>query len=295
MEGLIQTSGLYRGLLLVYPMKTCVIGARGFIGSHFYAYYKQHDPFLIATDYRFIHGLARMNLDSPILPSELSSDYSHVFIAAGVGNPQKCEADPKKTFQCNVEAPLMLAKECLKKGLMPVFLSTDYVFDGKEAPYRVSDAPSPLNEYGRQKAELEKRALDLCKENCLIIRLSKVYGLDPEDNTLISEMIQTLRKKQTLLAATDQVFAPICIKDVISGFERLKNEKATGIFHFAGPRSLSRFELAKLIAQKIGADEDLVKPISLECLQDSVKRPKNTTLVSEIGKITVEEAIAGMA
>ncbi len=40
-----------------------------------------------------------------------------------------------------------------------VFISTDYVFDGKNAPYREADEPKPLNKYGESKLEGERVVL----------------------------------------------------------------------------------------------------------------------------------------
>jgi hypothetical protein len=40
-----------------------------------------------------------------------------------------------------------------------LFISTDYVFDGKNPPYKVTDEPNPLNLYGKGKVEGEKLTL----------------------------------------------------------------------------------------------------------------------------------------
>ena len=37
-----------------------------------------------------------------------------------------------------------------------IYISTDYVFDGKNAPYNESDEPNPLNKYGESKLEGER-------------------------------------------------------------------------------------------------------------------------------------------
>ena len=40
-----------------------------------------------------------------------------------------------------------------------LYISTDYVFDGKKAPYKETDEPNPLNKYGQSKLEGEKIVL----------------------------------------------------------------------------------------------------------------------------------------
>ena len=43
----------------------------------------------------------------------------------------------------------------MKVGAWVLFISTDYVFDGKNPPYAVGDQPNPLNKYGKSKLEGE--------------------------------------------------------------------------------------------------------------------------------------------
>lgn len=291
MDLFFQKSGLLGGLLLVYSMKTAVIGARGFIGRHFYAYYAHDKSPFLATHHTPFAEMECLTLASPFsFPFSLEG-HTHVLIAAGFSHVGQCEREKDYSYQCNVEAPLCIAKEGLKKGVTPIFFSTDYVFDGTKAPYSLEDPLSPLNEYGRQKAELERRALALCQGNCLIIRLSKVYG-DMHETPWIQELFEKLQRGEEVKVAHDQVFAPIHIQDVVDGVSALQAKGQVGIYQFAGPQPLSRYELAKLVAQKIGAKETLLKQISIEELADGIKRPKNTTLLSKMGKRKVEEAIA---
>ena len=63
------------------------------------------------------------------------------------------------------------------------------------------DAPddamtTPLNEYGRQKAEVERLLPEVCQGNCLILRLGKVYGTTPGDGSLLDEMATLLLARE---------------------------------------------------------------------------------------------------
>jgi S-adenosylmethionine synthetase len=42
-----------------------------------------------------------------------------------------------------------------KLGILFIYISTDYVFDGTKPPYKIDDKPNPLNKYGISKLEGE--------------------------------------------------------------------------------------------------------------------------------------------
>ena len=76
-----------------------------------------------------------------------------------------------------MDGTLELARQLAGEGVVPVFFSTDQVFDGRDGRY-VDEAPAnPLNEYGAQKAEVERRLPEVCGGRCLVVRLGKVFGL----------------------------------------------------------------------------------------------------------------------
>jgi dTDP-4-dehydrorhamnose reductase len=49
-----------------------------------------------------------------------------------------------------------------------LYISTDYVFDGKSPPYAVDAVPNPLNLYGKTKLDGEKVTLEVGKGNILM-------------------------------------------------------------------------------------------------------------------------------
>lgn len=42
-----------------------------------------------------------------------------------------------------------------KENIFFILISTDYVFDGKNPPYKEDDTPNPLQAYGKSKYEAE--------------------------------------------------------------------------------------------------------------------------------------------
>ncbi len=50
-----------------------------------------------------------------------------------------------------------------KIGAILLFISTDYVFDGKKPPYSVDAQPNPLNKYGKSKLDGERVVMETNK------------------------------------------------------------------------------------------------------------------------------------
>ena len=72
--------------------------------------------------------------------------------AAAYTAVDKAESEPELALAINGTAPGVLAEEAKRLGSILVHYSTDYVFDGtKQGPYVESDAPNPLNVYGKTK------------------------------------------------------------------------------------------------------------------------------------------------
>ena len=56
--------------------------------------------------------------------------------AAAERRPDVVEKDPDAARELNVGATSLLAQECRRLNVKMVYISTDYVFDGTNPPYR---------------------------------------------------------------------------------------------------------------------------------------------------------------
>ena len=76
--------------------------------------------------------------------------------AAGYVRVDDAEDDAERCMRENVLGPVCLAKECERNQMPFVTFSSDLIFDGtKNELYIESDVCSPLNVYGKSKAEAE--------------------------------------------------------------------------------------------------------------------------------------------
>ena len=205
---------------------------------------------------------------------------THLIIAAACCNIESCSKEPKKSYQINVEGTLELVRQSIERGLFPILFSSDYVFDGMDREYDESSKTAPLNPYGKQKEELEQRLPDYSKGNHLILRLSKIFSLEKGSGTLLDEMASELCKGRAVRAATDQLFCPLEIGDLMTFITLLLKQKARGLYNVGGSERVSRYDLALRVAKALGVSEAAVMPISLDELGGTV-RPKSTALSSQ--------------
>ena len=72
-----------------------------------------------------------------------------VIHAAAERRPDVVEKNEEETMALNVFGTQFLAEECACRGIFMLYISTDYVFDGTQPPYKVDATPNPLNTYGK--------------------------------------------------------------------------------------------------------------------------------------------------
>jgi dTDP-4-dehydrorhamnose reductase len=261
-------------------MKTVVLGGVGFIGRHFLSKYRVFYPDTIGTSSRPLSSHLFFDLKKPdIAPLQLREHgYTWALIACGMTGIAQCERDAAMAHRINVEGTLETVRQLIDEGITPIFISSDYVFDGAKGGYSTGDPRQPLNVYGRLKAEAEENIIARCNNRCLIVRLSKIYGLYRGDGTLIDAMAQVLQRGDTLQAAIDQIFCPTFIEDVVEGVVSAQTAHVTGLINLCAPETWSRFDVACVLADALGIHKEKIAPIALDDLRESFKRPKNTSM-----------------
>lgn len=252
--------------------KTLVIGASGLFGRHFLEAYRKYYPDTVGTTRQ------EFDMSSPNLDVIDTAGYEYALIAAAVTSIARCENEKKESYRTNVTGTLELVKQLKKRKIIPIVFSSDYVFDGIGGDYDEESPLYPLNEYGRQKAVMEKGVQKICGKGFLLVRPSKVFGLTSGDGTLLDEMANNLKQGIPIRAAYDQIFCPLSITDLVHGVMKLQSLECRGIFHICGENRFSRLDIGQAMAKKLSANTALVQSISLDDLNESFERPKNTSM-----------------
>ena len=222
-----------------------IIGASGYIGARLYSLLGRGRA--VATYHaRPIPGGVRFSAGETDIRRVLDAipgvRYAHVLF--GVTNMDLCAREPQQTGRVNVDAVCAVLDELILRGIVPLYASSDAVFDGVRGDYLETDETRPVLTYGKQKAEVEKH-LSAKPGRWIIARPGKTVGTDPGRGNMLGDWIDRLLAGDRIPCAEDQIFSPVDVDDVVRGMVDLMEGGQCGIFHLAGPRALSRLDFAK--------------------------------------------------
>ena len=263
--------------------RALVIGASGFVGR---AILSQLGPYHGVGTFHSKPAAGLIRFDAVTdrlsdLLGGLPADLTHVFVPFGVADPDQCARDPAGTRMLNVDRAICLMEDAFAAELVPVFVSTDYVYDGSK-PLRTEDEPrTPMTEYGRHNATVEGW-LETRKEPWLIARLSKVVSSDTTTRGVLGQWVNDIRDGRPMRSATDQIFSPAFVDDVAGAMIALADANLRGIYHVAGPRPMSRYDLNRMLVEAVDnvrpRVKTLVEPCRLQEIPFLEQRPLNTSL-----------------
>jgi len=197
---------------------------------------------------------------------------------AALGNVDQCEQDHDLAWSVTAKPSMAIASIAKKIGAFPLYLSTDYVFDGISGGYREGDPPAPVNYYGLVKlvGEIAFQSVD----EYAIVRASSIYGLGPGRMNFAKFLINKLQNNEEVRALIDQYTTPTQATLLAKALMEIIEERLTGIFHITGER-LSRYDFAIKVAEKLGFDKTLIKPAKMEEMKWIARRPKDSSLSCE--------------
>ncbi len=264
-------------------MKILVTGSSGMLGRAFLAALSSESTDLVGVD--IAEPAVRDASPSPLrfadicgikaVTSIFSEEKPDVVIhAAAWTDVDGCEKDPVKARKINVGGTVNVAEAC-KKGSIPlVFISTDFVFDGrKNTPYVENDECSPLGVYGTTKWEGEK-AVKETLENFAIVRTSWLFG--PGGKNFVDTIMSKTPEESPLKVVDDQIGSPTYTKDLAAAIQRFIDGgiKGGGIYHVCNSGQCSWYEFAVKIKELAPGMKDVgIEPISSESLARPADRP----------------------
>ncbi len=184
--------------------------------------------------------------------------FDSALLLLGDTEPNSCVRDPERSEAVNVTGIKAVIDDLVAAGVRPIFISSEFVFDGRQGNYGESDSPNPILVYGKQKLEIEHH-LKMVLEDHVILRLAKVYGETPGDGTLFTNWLTPVAEGGRLKCASDQFFSPIFVDDVVDVLLSTVDQPIRGTFHLGGPQVLSRMACLQALINAVST----LRPVDL--------------------------------
>lgn len=192
-------------------------------------------------------------------------------------NVDGAEDDVDTCMKVNSESTKWIAEECKKIDSKFIYISSDYVFDGKkDGIYGVDDNTNPLNIYGKSKELGEKNSL--LNPKTFIVRTSWVFGINGKN--FVKTMLRLAKIKTELSVVCDQIGSPTYTKHLAKILVDVSLTDKYGVYHATNEGYCSWYQFAKKIFELRNINI-LVNPITSDNYPQKAKRPKNSCLSKE--------------
>ena len=165
----------------------------------------------------------------------------------------KAEEMKEAVYKVNALGPKYIAEAAKEVGAKMVYISTDYVFDGKgDKPFEVDDPKKGLSTYGLTKSQGEDFVTSTL-EKYFIVRISWVFGLN--GNNFVKTMLKLANNgHKELNVVNDQIGSVTYTKDLAVLLVDMIETTKYGIYHATNEGFISWADFAKEIFKLAGLD-----------------------------------------
>ena len=200
-------------------------------------------------------------------------------------NVDLCEDEKAACDALNVDAVQYLADACACIDAHLIHISTDFIFDGEDGPYKEEDEPNPLSYYGLSKLNSEQ-LLYAHKVKWSILRTIIVFGVGENlsKGNIVLWAKGALEKAEPLNIIDDQFRAPTLAEDLAEACILAAKKKAYGIYNASGKDIMSIYEIVERIAKYYGNTTENLNKISTATLNQKAGRPPRTGFILDKAK-----------
>lgn len=272
-------------------MKIILIGANGQLGSDLVAALAGHDVMLAVqpgTAGRGDAGRRYVELDvsdpDQVRAAVVSFRPDLILNTAAFHRVDDIERDARLALQVNAWAAQQMALICREADIAMLYVSTDYVFDGRKgAPYVEDDLPNPLSAYGASKLAGELLIRSAWRRH-YILRTCGLYGLAGamgKGGNFVNTMLRLGRESaqtgKPVRVVHDQICTPTYTKDLAQQIACLIETGQYGTYHATSDGQCSWHEFTREIFRLAGIP---VEPVAItsEELNLPARRPPYSVL-----------------
>jgi dTDP-4-dehydrorhamnose reductase len=268
-------------------MRILITGSNGLLGQKIVKQCLAHSIAFLATSKGEnrnpdcpIEYYSELDIANPTQIHEVFSSFAptHVIHTAAITNVDYCETHPEECELINFTSVKLLFEESKIHNAHFQLLSTDFVFDGENGPYKEDDSVGPLSKYAKSKVDAENILLESSYSNTSIVRTIIVYGNahNLSRSNLVLWAKDALQKQTEIQVVDDQYRSPTWADDLAWACLEICRRKKQGIYHISGPETLSIYGIVERIAQHFEFTMDSVKKVKSSTLNQPAKRPPLT-------------------
>jgi dTDP-4-dehydrorhamnose reductase len=267
-------------------MKIFISGASGLVGSNCLQHFKEQGVDCIGSYFSYpidgIYYYNTLNLKDENNFDIINYNPDVIVHCGAMTHVDACETAVQESYDKSVQSTINLIQIAKQLNAKLVYLSTDYVFDGKHGPYE-EDAPvNPLSVYAKHKLEAEQIVLAELK-NSLVLRITNVYGNEARNKNFVSRIVEQCQAGATLnlKLPLDQYATPVNAYDVARAMYLLLKDEHRGIYHIASTDWMNRIELALRVLKYYPNAVYNLEPITTAAMQQPAARPLKGGLIGK--------------
>jgi dTDP-4-dehydrorhamnose reductase len=259
-------------------MKIFISGASGLVGGNCLKHFLANNINAIGTYFSYalpdIYYFDTLNLNNPDNFDVMNFKPDVIVHCGAMTHVDACETSIEESYNKTVQSTLTLIGLANTLNAKLVYLSTDYVFDGKRGPYFEDDAVNPLSIYAKHKLEAEEAVIKN-SANHLVLRITNVYGNEARNKNFIARIIDQCMANETLKLTLpyDQYATPVNAYDVARAMLLLLQNNKNGLYHIASTDYMNRVDLAMNVLKHFPEAQYDLNPISTATMNQAAKRP----------------------
>lgn len=210
--------------------------------------------------------------DMDVLNNQLSEiDPDVVIHCAALTKVDECEMMPDHAARINTGGTFNL---CSRFEGKIVYISTDYIFDGRRGPYSERDRPNPISVYGWSKLGGEVVLKNRGNPDDLIVRTTVLF--DAHSENFVTAVAPLLHCGGRLALPSVLIGSPTYVPHLVGGILKAIRCNVSGAVNLAGWRVMSRWEFGQYIADALGTNRQ--KVVATEDVGGRAPRPLNAGL-----------------
>lgn len=252
-------------------MKIFVTGVRGQLGHDVVKELEKRGIEAVGVDIQEMDVTDADSVDRVIraaAPDTVIHCAAYTAVDAAEDNEEACR-------KVNADGPRNIAAVCNKLDIPMLYISSDYVFDGKGTEgWKPDDACNPQSVYGLTKYEGELAVKELL-DRYFIVRITWTFGVNGKN--FVKTMLNLSKNHDTIQVVNDQFGSPSYTYDLAKLLVDMVLTDKYGIYHATNEGICSWYDFACAIFEEAGIPMT-VKPVSTAEYGAKASRPANSRM-----------------